>query len=87
MQGKTRSQKPKLALGLEIIVNRRMLSSISEVVGGVDVSIESCLNVESVINPLVGVSQVHIQIEENDLPSNLNREVIEEANIIGKEKL
>ena len=62
MQDIIRSQKPKLTQGLKKNVNRRRLSSISEVVEEIDVIIEICLNVEPVINPLGGVSQIHPQI-------------------------
>lgn len=85
MQGKTRSQKPKLALGLEKSVNRQRLSRVVKIVERVDVNIESCLNVEPLINPLVEVVEVHTQIEEEDLPSNSSRETFDEVNIIREE--
>jgi hypothetical protein len=85
MQGKTTSQKPKLALGLENSFNRRRLSRVGKEVEEVDVSIESCLNVEPVIIPLVEVVEVHTQIEKEQLPSNLSIKTFDEANIIREE--
>ena len=58
------------------------MSRLSEVVEEVDVSIESCLNVEPMINPLVEELEVHTQIEEEDLPSNLSGEIFERTNIV-----
>ena len=52
MQGKTRSQKPSLILGLNKSTHRRRLSRISEVVEEVDVRLESYLTVESSVSPL-----------------------------------
>ena len=53
MQGKTRSQKPNLILGLDKSTRRRRLFRISEVVKEVDVRLEVCLNVESSVSPLL----------------------------------
>ena len=66
MQGKTRSQKPKLELGLERSVNRKRLFRVIKVVEEMDVSIESCLNVEPVVNPSLEELGVHTQIEEKE---------------------
>ena len=64
MQGNTRSQKPSLILGLEKSTRRRKLSSISEVVEEVDVRLESCLNVEPIISPLLDTLEVEAQFEK-----------------------
>ena len=82
MQGNTRSQKPKLALGLKRNVTKRRLSNIEKVVEGVDVSIKGSLNVEPLISPLVEVLPIPIQLEEGNLPSELSKEVINESNRI-----
>ena len=85
MQCKTRSQKPKLELGLKISVNRRKFSRVSKVVDEVNVSIESCLNVERIINPLLEELEVHTQIDEEDLLSNLSGEIFEGTNRVREE--
>ena len=78
MQENTRSQKPKLALGLKKNVTKHKLSNIEEVVEGVDVSIEGSLNIESLISQLVEVLPIPTQFEEENLSSELNKEIINE---------
>ena len=85
MQCKTRSQKPKLELELEININRRKFSRVSRVVDEVNVSIKSCLNVKPIINPLLEKLEVHTQIEEEDLLSNLSGEIFEGTNRVREE--
>ena len=87
MQGKTRSQKPKLELGLEGGVTKRRLSRVSKIVEVVDVIIESCLNIEPVINSLLKELEMHNQIEEEDIPSNLIGKIFEETNIVREKVL
>lgn len=70
---------------MEKNINRRRLSRVSKVVEEVDVSIESCLNVELVINPLMEELEVHNQIEEEDIPSKLIGEIFEGTNIVREE--
>jgi hypothetical protein len=53
MQGKTRSQKPSLVLGLEKSTRKRRSSRISEVVGEINVRLESCLNIQPIFSLLV----------------------------------
>ena len=75
MQGNTRSQKPKLALGLKNNITKGKLFNIEEVVDGVDVSIEGSLTVE----PLMEVLPITVQLEEENLPFQLGKGVIEES--------
>ena len=63
-------------------MTKRRLSRVSKVVEEVDVSIESYLNVEHVVNPLLKKLEVHTQIEEEDLSSNLSGKIFEETNIV-----
>ena len=72
---------------MEGSVTERRLSRVNKFVEEVNVSIESCLNVEPIVNPLVEELGVHTQIEEEDLPSNLNIETLEETNIVREEVL
>ena len=52
MQRKIRSQKSNLILGSDKSTRRRRLFRISEVVKEVDVRLESCLNVESIVRDI-----------------------------------
>ena len=79
MQGKTRSQKPRLILRLDKVTRRRRLSRISEVVEEVDVRLESCLNVEPSISPLLETLEVEAQLEKEATPSKLNGETSSET--------
>ena len=54
-------------------VAKRRLSSISEVIEGVEVIIEGSFNVEPLINPLVEVSPIPTQFEAENLPSILSK--------------
>ena len=82
MQGKSRSQKPKLELGLEGVMTKKMLSRVSKVVEEVNININGCLNIQPVASPLVEELEVHPQIEEDDLPSNLSVETLRRTNIV-----
>ena len=84
MQENTRFEKSKLDLGLEGSVNERKLSRVSKVAKEMDVNIESCLNVEIVVSLLLTKLEVHTQIGEEDLPSNLSGKIFEEPNIVRK---
>jgi hypothetical protein len=53
MQGKTRAQKPKLELELDTVTHRNKLVKTSEIVDDVEIRLENCLNVKSIINPLL----------------------------------
>ena len=64
MQGKTRSQKPSLIIGLEKSTRKRRLSRISEVVEEVNVRLESCLNVKSSVSPLLETLELESQLEK-----------------------
>ena len=57
-------------------MTKRRFSRVSKVVEEVNVSIESCLNVEPIVNPLLEKLEVHTLIEEEDLPSNLGGETL-----------
>ncbi len=70
---KNHISKTLINIRIEKNVTKQRLSSISEVVEGVDVSIESSLNVEPFINPLIKISPIHAQIEEENIPSNLSK--------------
>lgn len=82
MQGNTRSQKPKLVLELKKNVTKRRLSNIEEVIEGVDVSIVGSLNVEPLISPIIEVLPVRTQIEEENLPPEFSKKIINESNKI-----
>ena len=86
MQGKTRSQKPNLILGLNKVTRRRKLSRISEVVE-VDVRLESCLNVEPNINPLLETLEVEVQLEKEATPSKLSGDTSSETHTFREEIL
>ena len=75
MQGKTRSQKPSLILGLDKVTRRRILSRINEVVEEVDVRLESYLNVEPSVNSLSETLEVEVQLERKATPSKLSGEI------------
>ena len=85
MQGKTRSQKPSLIVGLEKSSRRRRLSRISEVVEEVDVRLESCLNVESSVSPLLETLELEAQLEKEATPSKLSGETSSDTYTFGKE--
>ena len=72
MQGKTRSHKPELELGLEKITCRKRLVKISEVVEKVEVRIKSCLNVGFIASLFLESLEVDIQLEEEATPSQLS---------------
>jgi hypothetical protein len=55
MQGKTRSHKPKLDLGLDIVTSRKKLIKTIEVVEDVNIRLESCQNVKPIASPLLGI--------------------------------
>ena len=82
MQGKTRSQKPSLILGLDKVTRRRRLSRISEVVEEVEVRLESCLNVEPSVSPLLETLEVEAQLEKEATPSKLSGETSSETNTL-----
>ena len=79
MQGETRSQKPRLILGLEKSTRRRRLSRISEVVEKIDVILENCLNVEPIISPLLDTLEAEAQLEKEAAPSKLSGEISSET--------
>src|SRR6202048_2343848 len=85
MQGKTRSQKPSLVLGLEKSTRKRRTSIISEVVGEAHVRLESCLNIEPSVSLLVETLGVDTQLEKEVTPSKLGRETSSEAHKLTKE--
>ena len=84
MQDKTRSQKPSLIVGLDKSTCRRRLSRISEVVKEVDVRLESCLNVESIVSPLLETLELEAQLEKVVTPSKLSGETSSNTYIFGK---
>ena len=75
MQGKTPSQKPNLILGLDNVTRRRRLSRINKVVKEVDVRLESCLNVEPNVSPLLKTLEVEAQLEKEATPFKLSGEI------------
>ena len=79
MQGKTRSQKPSLILGLDKVTRRRRLSKISEVVKNIEARLESCLNVEPSVSPLSETLEVGAQLEKEATPSKLSGETSSET--------
>ena len=81
MQGKTRSHKPALELGLGKITRRKMLANISEVVKEGEVRIESCSNVETTVSPLLRNLEVETQLEEEATPSKLIGETLLEIEV------
>ena len=85
MQGKTRSQKPSLTFGLDKVTRRKRLSRISEVVEEVDVRLESYLNVEPIVSPLLETLRVEAQLEKWATPSKLSGETSSEIYTFRKE--
>ena len=82
MQGKTRYHKPELELGLGKTTRR-----ISEVVEEVEVRIESCLNAELIVSPMLGNLKVDTQLKEEATPSKLSGETSTETHAIREEIL
>ena len=74
MQDKTRSQKPSLELGLGKITRRRILSRINKITVEVDIRLESCLNVEPSVIPLLETLEVEAQLEKEATPYKLSGE-------------
>ena len=64
MQGKTRSKKPSLVVGLEKSTRKRRSSRISETLGENDVRIESCLNVEPSTRSFFDTLESEAQLEK-----------------------
>ena len=88
MQGKTRSHKPKLELGLDIVTSRKKLVNTSKVVKDVDVTLERCLNVEPIVSPLLGTLEVDAQLEKEANPSKLSETVFfREETVSFREKI
>ena len=85
IQGKIRSQKPSLTLGLDKFTRRRRLFRISEVVEEVDVKLESCLNVESSVSPLLETIELEAQLGKEGTPSKLSGETSSGTYTFGKE--
>ena len=85
IKGKTQSQKPSLIVGLEKSTRRRRLSRISEDVEEVDVRLESCLNVESSINPLLKTLGLEAQFGKDATSSKLSGETSSGTYTFGKE--
>ena len=80
MQGKTQSQKPSLELGLDKVTRKRRLSRISEVVEEVEVRLESFLNVELNVSPLLETLKVEAQLEKEATHSKSSGETSSETN-------
>ena len=74
MQGKTRSLKPSLVLGLDKVTRRKRLSMINEVVEEVDVKLESWMNVKPSVSLLLGELGLKAQLEKEEIPSKLSGE-------------
>ena len=78
MQGKTRSQKPSLIIGLEKSTRKRRSSRISEELKEVDIIVESCLNVEPSISALLDTLESEAQLEKEATLSKLSGETSSE---------
>ena len=79
MQGRTRSQKPTLIVGLEKSTRKRRTSKISDKLEQNDIRIESCLNIEPSISLLVEPLGKDTQFEEEVTPSKLSGETSSET--------
>jgi len=62
------------------------LVKTNEVVEEVEVRLESCLNVEPIVSPLLGTLELDIQLEEAT-PSKLSGETSLETNTVRKKVL
>ena len=85
MQGKTRSQKPSLELGIDKITCRRILTRISKVLEDAEVRLESCLNVEPSVSPLLGTLTVDTQPKKEATLSKLRGETTSEIDTFREE--
>jgi hypothetical protein len=74
-----------LILGLDKVTRRRRLSRIGEVVEGVDVRLESCLNVEPSFNHLLETLKVEVLLEKEVTLSKLSGETSSETYTLRKE--
>ena len=79
MQGKTRSRKPSLIVGLEKCTRKRRSSRINERLEEDDVRIESCLNVEPSTRSFFDTLESETQLEKEATPSKLSGETSSET--------
>ena len=79
MQGKTRSQKPSLTLGINKVTRRKSLLRINEVVEEVEVRLESCLNVEPNVSPLLYTLEVEAKLKKEAIRFKLNGKISSET--------
>ena len=73
-----------MELELDKVTRRRRLSRISKDVKHVEVRIESCLNVEPSVSPLLGTLEVEAQLEKKATPSKLSGETSSETYTLRK---
>ena len=71
-----------MELELDKVTRRRRLSRISEDVDHVEVRLESCLNVEPSVSPLLGTLEVEAQLEKEATPSKLSDETSSETDTL-----
>ena len=81
MQGRTRSRKPKLELGLDESVIRRRISRASTVREEVNVSEYTYENVEPIVGLIVEELKSPTQIEGEYIPFNSSDQILEETNL------
>ena len=77
MQGKTRSQKQSLAVGLDKVTRRKELAKVSKVIEEIDVRIKIWVNVEPSVSPLLG--------EKESIPFQLSGETSSKTNTFRQE--
>ena len=82
MQGKTRSHKLGLEVGIEGSTRKKKAAKVSEVVEEVEVRVESWANVETSEGPLVEEEEVETRLEEEVTPSKSSSEKATETETI-----
>ena len=85
MQGKTQSQKPSLALGLDKVARRKKLTRVSEIIEEVDVILESDVNVEFSVSLVLETLGVDPQLEREATPFKLSGETFLKSDTVREE--